>query len=166
MKANYDTSILRGRSKLNHAQKRLMGKRVRKQIRSIKDLKEAVGVVEAYEAVNAEPLIKPGDTVRLDYEGITARSDYGTYNPRYREFIEASKDKYFTAESVPNKPYRNIFQFAEDESPVKWYFAGDDLIKVECINQVDEKDEYDDDDEYGFDEEDDELDNDLDDYDD
>ena len=164
MRAYYDKTVLSGQAaRLNHAQKRLMGKRVRKQIRSIKDLKEAVGVVEAYDVVNAEPTIKPGDTVMLDYERITSHKDYDTYNPKYRDFIEANKDKCFTTEAVPNKPYRNIFQFVEDESAVKWYFVGDDLVKVECINQAEEEvDEFEDD----FDDEDDEIDTDLDDYDD
>lgn len=163
MKANYNTAELSSMgNKLNHAQKRVLGKRVRKQIKSVGTLKDAVGVVEAYELVNAKPTIKVGDKVKLNYEHIVSHGDYDTYNPRYREFIERHKDIVYTAERVPNKPYRNIFQFVEDDSPVKWYFCGADLIKVTDAPVDKAEEEYDE----SFDEEDDELDNDLDDYDD
>ena len=155
---------------LNRKQRRTMAKRLKKQIRSIKSMHEAVGVVEAYEMVNEKPTIKVGDKVKLNYEHIISNKDYDTYNPKYREFIEANKDIVFTAERVKSKPYRNIFQFEEDESPVKWYFCGADLIKVaDAPDEVEEEEEDEDmEDEFwdDFDEEEDELDNDLDDYDD
>ena len=140
---------------------------MRKRIKSIPNLKEAVEVVEAYEMVNAKPSIKVGDKVKLAYDKIAAHTDYDTYNPKYKKFIEMNRDVVFTAEAVPNKPYRNIFQFVEDTSQVKWYFCGADLIKVADAPVQQDKDvESEDIDPYGFDEEDDELDNDLDDYDD
>ncbi len=49
-------------------------------------------------------------------------------NPVFLKFVEANKDKVFTAHLAWG--YTSLYTLDEDESPVKWLFSEEGLIEV------------------------------------
>ncbi len=63
------------------------------------------------------------DKLMLDIAAIKARKNYPVMNPKYKEFVETSEGKIFTA----HKENTNMISLKEEP---QWLFWSGDLIKV------------------------------------
>ena len=74
------------------------------------------------------PLIE-GEKVKIDCDIIKSYPFWTDSNPKYKEFVENSKDKIFTVE-LEEKQKKNGLTcvLKEDESPLKWIFNRFELI--------------------------------------
>ncbi len=50
-------------------------------------------------------------------------------NPAFLKFVKANEDKVFTARLAWG--YTSLYTLDEDDSPVKWLFSAEGLIKVD-----------------------------------
>lgn len=66
-----------------------------------------------------------GKKVKLNTEWMNGKMQ----NPVFIRFIEANKDRIFTARLAWG--YTSLYTLDEDESPVKWLFSEQGLIKVD-----------------------------------
>lgn len=118
---------------MNRQQTRKLRKDARK-----KGIDEAV--TELYISMKKEGMetpsppkeIQTGDTVMIDVDKVTARRNYERMTPAYREFVEASDGKVFTA----MREQGNLISLQEEP---KWLFWSGDLelitpFKVEESN--------------------------------
>lgn len=70
-----------------------------------------------------------GDKVKLNIKQITGRSDYTKTQAQYRDFVESSEGKIFTARLYRKRPdgFSAVIELMEDP---KWLFWHGDLIRV------------------------------------
>ena len=71
------------------------------------------------------------DKLMLDITAIKSRKNYAVMNPKYKEFVESSEGKIFTA----HKENDNLISLKEDS---RWLFWSGDLIKVVDTEEVPE----------------------------
>ena len=72
--------------------------------------------------------IQTGDTVMIDVERVTSRRNYARMAPAYREFVEASDGKVFTA----LREQGNLISLQEEP---KWLFWSGDLNVIQPFTQ-------------------------------
>jgi len=97
----------------------------RKSNLSVAQVDEMVHLLDDVSGGKA-PVIQDGDRVKLNVDKIVSRKTYNDLNEQYRNFVEVSSDKVFTAKNV--SAHKNIVSLVE--AP-KWYFWAGDLIRVE-----------------------------------
>ena len=69
------------------------------------------------------------DKLILDVTAIKNRKNYSVMNSKYKEFVESSEGKIFTA----HKEKENLISFKEEP---QWLFWSGDLIKVDEVPEV------------------------------
>ena len=107
---------------MNRAEKRKLAKKLKMKYAELLESLEF-----KIEDVTVEELPE-GTKVKLKAEQILQQ---GNLNEKYREWVEANKDKVFTCEkdpTLPNDSKRVVFK--EDESNPKWLFHVTDLELV------------------------------------
>ena len=107
---------------MNRAEKRKLAKKLKMKYAELLESLEL-----KIEDVTVEELPE-GTKVKLKAEQILQQ---GNLNEKYREWVEANKDKVFTCEkdsTLPNDSKRVVFK--EDESNPKWLFHVTDLELV------------------------------------
>ena len=107
---------------MNRAEKRKLAKKLKMKYAELLESLEF-----KIEDVTVEELPE-GTKVKLKAEQILQQGDL---NEKYREWVEANKDKVFTCEkdsTLPNDSKRVVFK--EDESNPKWLFHVTDLELV------------------------------------
>lgn len=107
---------------MNRAKKRKLAKKLKMKYAELLESLEF-----KIEDVTVEELPE-GTKVKLKAEQILQQGDL---NEKYREWVEANKDKVFTCEkdpTLPNDSKRVVFK--EDESNPKWLFHVTDLELV------------------------------------
>ena len=107
---------------MNRAEKRKLAKKLKMKYAELLESLEF-----KIEDVTVEELPE-GTKVKLKAEQILQQKDL---NEKYREWVEANKDKVFTCEkdsTLPNDSKRVVFK--EDESNPKWLFHVTDLELV------------------------------------
>ena len=107
---------------MNRAKKRKLAKKLKMKYAELLESLEF-----KIEDVTVEELPE-GTKVKLKAEQILQQ---GNLNEKYREWVEANKDKVFTCEkdsTLPNDSKRVVFK--EDESNPKWLFHVTDLELV------------------------------------
>ena len=107
---------------MNRAEKRKLAKKLKMKYAELLESLEF-----KIEDVTVEELPE-GTKVKLKAEQILQQRDL---NEKYREWVEANKDKVFTCEkdsTLPNDSKRVVFK--EDESNPKWLFHVTDLELV------------------------------------
>lgn len=160
---------------MGRAERRARARGIQRKQDGSMSFKQALRVANAIEAMNINLGLKPGDKVRINVEQIKKSANYKHYNEPYRQFIEEHQHDVFTLEAIPDNNLKNVFQLAEDTSDPKWFFCGLDLSKLAEVKEPDsesnkaqpvkvEAKAEQNTDEAGFAEEEDELDNDLDDF--
>ena len=96
-----------------------------------KDLERMASAKEGKEAPPPpEERIKDGDKVRIDVDGLMNKLGpiiYKTMRKDFREFVEGSRDKVYTAKHVKEKA-KTLITFEEDS---RFYFVAEDIILVE-----------------------------------
>lgn len=86
--------------------------------------------------ISQRPLnLKEGEKVKLNYDQITGRKSWHKYNPVYKAFVEANKDRIFTVEfDEVHETRPSLVCLAEDDKEVKSLWWEGDLIRVEKDN--------------------------------
>lgn len=108
---------------MNREQKRAFVKSATKRGTSKSVAKAYAEILShGFTANSAAQDIQNGDKVKLDIEKIKARVNYNVMNQKYKDFVEESADKVFTAR-VKN----NLVVLEENN---QWMFWSGDLIKV------------------------------------
>lgn len=79
---------------------------------------------------DVENWLHDGDKVRLNVKQITERSDYAKTQAEYRDFVESSEGRIFTARLYRKRPdgFSAVIELAEEP---KWMFWHGDLIRVQ-----------------------------------
>lgn len=71
------------------------------------------------------------DKLMLNIDAIKSRKNYAVMNPKYKDFVDSSEGKIFTA----HKENNNLISLKEDP---RWLFWSGDLIKVIDVEEVPE----------------------------
>lgn len=79
---------------------------------------------------DVENWLHDGDKVRLNIKQITERGDYAKTQPEYRDFVESSEGRIFTARLYRKRPdgFSAVIELVEEP---KWLFWHGDLIRVQ-----------------------------------
>lgn len=108
---------------MNREQKREFIKQARKKGFSEA---EAKAYLQMQEGLQNEDSIKDGDKVTINIEQIKSTKSYQNMTPEYREFIENSKGKVFTARIEKG-------HFAHLEENPKWLFWTGNLVHYKQV---------------------------------
>ena len=109
---------------MNREQRRSLIRRGKKNLREL-----AADKLNAL-SDDVENWIHDGDKVRLNVKQNTVRSDYAKTQTEYRNFVESSEGRVFTARLYRKRPdgFSAVVELAEMP---KWMFWHGDLIKVQ-----------------------------------
>lgn len=111
---------------MNREQKRALVKKAKKDGMSKDKAKTFAEIMDT--GSHTKPIeIHNGDMVRINIDAVKARKNYEIMNPKYKEFIDASQGKVFTAHVE-----RDVLVSLE-EAP-EWLFWCGDLIKERSDN--------------------------------
>ncbi len=79
---------------------------------------------------DVENWIHDGDKVRLNVKQITERGDYAKTQAEYRDFVESSEGRVFTARLCRKRPdgFSAVIELVEEP---RWMFWHGDLIRVQ-----------------------------------
>lgn len=88
---------------------------------------------EIFDRLSQGRLIDTGSKVKLKYDQITSREDWATLNQKYKDFVEANKDKEFTVQI--DEKLHNMFRLVsleEDTTDPRLLFWVGDLILLDA----------------------------------
>lgn len=109
---------------MNREQKRAFVKKAKKRGVKESEAKAYAEIISGGSGDNTPSQeILDGEKVTINTEAVRARKNYEQMNPKYKEFVESSNGREFTA----RVKHGNMIELVEED---KWLFWSGDLIKV------------------------------------
>lgn len=110
---------------MNREQRRKFEKQLRKHSIDMGTFEQ----LRRIDQLESSSQIQTGQSVRINTQQIKKNVAWKAMNPAYRQFVQDSKDKIFTAERLAGQ-YAGMISLAEDTTEPKWVFHTIDLIPV------------------------------------
>lgn len=109
---------------MNREQKRAFVKNAKKKGVKTTEAKAYAEIIGSGAGKNTDAQeISEGEKVMLNIQAIVSRKNYERMNDKYKEFVNNSTDKVFTA----HVEHKNLISLVEEP---KWLFWSGDLIKI------------------------------------
>lgn len=117
---------------MNREQRRIAQKKTGLSADKIKSVEEFVEAVKAGHGTPLAPeTIPEGSKVKINVDRIFKQKDFASLQPRYRKFVQESRDKVFTVIYDPERTDRpSLVCLVEDPSEIKFLWSIYDLEVV------------------------------------